>query len=598
MPCSSSSRASAGRGRCASCCRRRSRCTGRCSPTSRASPRRPRPGARRASSSRSTRSPTCALIEALVAAGQAGREIDLIVRGACILPPGIAGRHRSHPRPLDRRPLPRAFARRLLPLGRRRRRRGGLPLERRLDGSQHVRPGRGRLAGARRRRCASASSTNASFRICTTPRDAWLLRSDGTYHRGRRTASVSAQQALMRRYDAGRMTMDLILWRHAEAEDARRRRRPRPGADRARPRARPSAWRRGSRRACRRRRASSPARRCAARRRSRRSAGRRRRSTRSARARAREAVLAAAGWPDEAGAVVVVGHQPTLGLAAALALGEGDVAWQIEQGRGLLAARQGRRRRRALHAVAVARRSLAAGPSTAAGISRRRPRRRRGASASPVFDHASTSSRSRCSARGCGSAQPARQSDRRRAVVDAQRDRVGIDVVARVAGDHREAQAEQVQREARRPAAPPPSCAGRRAGRGRAGRCGAAGSARSRRRRRGRAGRRCGDGDRGARSSFPPRAARPPRPARGAPSSLPRAGAVEQRERRRRRRAAPGRRRPRSDAAARAPSRRAGRRRRRGARPSARAARSKITPWRSAPRAGLSSAMPKCVASV
>ena len=32
-----------------------------------------------------------ALIQALVAAGQAGAEIDLIVRGACMLPPGIAG---------------------------------------------------------------------------------------------------------------------------------------------------------------------------------------------------------------------------------------------------------------------------------------------------------------------------------------------------------------------------------------------------------------------------------------------------------------------------------------------------------------------------
>jgi polyphosphate kinase len=32
-----------------------------------------------------------ALIEALVLAGQAGAEIDLIVRGACMLPPGIPG---------------------------------------------------------------------------------------------------------------------------------------------------------------------------------------------------------------------------------------------------------------------------------------------------------------------------------------------------------------------------------------------------------------------------------------------------------------------------------------------------------------------------
>jgi len=31
------------------------------------------------------------LIEALIAAGQAGAEIDLIVRGACMLPPGIPG---------------------------------------------------------------------------------------------------------------------------------------------------------------------------------------------------------------------------------------------------------------------------------------------------------------------------------------------------------------------------------------------------------------------------------------------------------------------------------------------------------------------------
>ena len=32
-----------------------------------------------------------ALIHALVAAGQAGAQIDLIVRGACMLPPGVRG---------------------------------------------------------------------------------------------------------------------------------------------------------------------------------------------------------------------------------------------------------------------------------------------------------------------------------------------------------------------------------------------------------------------------------------------------------------------------------------------------------------------------
>jgi len=59
-------------------------------------------------------------------------------------------------------------------------------------------------------------------------------------------------------------------------------------------------------------------------------------------------VLKAAGWPDGAGAVVVVGHQPTLGQAVALALsgGPGDLSvkkgaiWWIESsGRGEVAVR-------------------------------------------------------------------------------------------------------------------------------------------------------------------------------------------------------------------------------------------------------------------
>jgi polyphosphate kinase len=32
------------------------------------------------------------LIEALIAAGQAGADIDLVVRGACMLPPGVPAR--------------------------------------------------------------------------------------------------------------------------------------------------------------------------------------------------------------------------------------------------------------------------------------------------------------------------------------------------------------------------------------------------------------------------------------------------------------------------------------------------------------------------
>jgi len=42
-------------------------------------------------------------------------------------------------------------------------------------------------------------------------------------------------------------------------------------------------------------------------------------------------VLAAAGWPDEDGAVLIVGHQPTLGRAAALALTGTPADWSIRK---------------------------------------------------------------------------------------------------------------------------------------------------------------------------------------------------------------------------------------------------------------------------
>lgn len=43
-------------------------------------------------------------------------------------------------------------------------------------------------------------------------------------------------------------------------------------------------------------------------------------------------VLKAAGWPDAAGTVIVVGHQPTLGAVAALALTGEAAAWRLKKG--------------------------------------------------------------------------------------------------------------------------------------------------------------------------------------------------------------------------------------------------------------------------
>lgn len=45
-----------------------------------------------------------------------------------------------------------------------------------------------------------------------------------------------------------------------------------------------------------------------------------------------EEVLRAAGWPDESESVLIVGHQPTLGEAAALALGQDESTWSIRKG--------------------------------------------------------------------------------------------------------------------------------------------------------------------------------------------------------------------------------------------------------------------------
>jgi len=45
-----------------------------------------------------------------------------------------------------------------------------------------------------------------------------------------------------------------------------------------------------------------------------------------------QSVLEVAGWPHSEGVVVVVGHQPTLGAAAALALTGAAKAWSMDTG--------------------------------------------------------------------------------------------------------------------------------------------------------------------------------------------------------------------------------------------------------------------------
>lgn len=123
--------------------------------------------------------------------------------------------------------------------------------------------------------------------------------------------------------------MDLILWRHAEAEegrdDAARRLTPK-GAKQA---VRMAQWLE-SRLPKNARVLVSPA----------------VRAQQTAEALAREAktsdqvntgaqpaeILKAVGWPDGSGTVVVVGHQPSLGATAALALTGKAAGWRLKKG--------------------------------------------------------------------------------------------------------------------------------------------------------------------------------------------------------------------------------------------------------------------------
>ena len=126
--------------------------------------------------------------------------------------------------------------------------------------------------------------------------------------------------------------MDLFLWRHAEAEDAGR------GGDleralTARGRAqaeRVAAWL-DERLADDARILVSPAKRCQQ------TVAPLGRKTTTVAAigpnATAEALLAAAGWPNgDDDTVVIVGHQPTIGEAAALAMGAAGADWQVKKG--------------------------------------------------------------------------------------------------------------------------------------------------------------------------------------------------------------------------------------------------------------------------
>jgi phosphohistidine phosphatase len=125
--------------------------------------------------------------------------------------------------------------------------------------------------------------------------------------------------------------MNLILWRHAEAEDAG------PGGDLARAltgRGRAQAERMAAwlapRLPAKARILASPALRCQE------TAAPLGRTISTVAAigpdAAPETLLGATGWPDGNETVVVVGHQPTIGQAAALAMGVAGASWQVKKG--------------------------------------------------------------------------------------------------------------------------------------------------------------------------------------------------------------------------------------------------------------------------
>lgn len=125
--------------------------------------------------------------------------------------------------------------------------------------------------------------------------------------------------------------MDLILWRHAEAELIR------PGLDDARRALTPKGERQArrmaqwlnARLADSTRIIASPALRCQQ------TAQALERKFKTVASIAPDAsvddLLVAAGWPGSSAPVLVVGHQPTLGMAAARLLAGADQAWAVKK---------------------------------------------------------------------------------------------------------------------------------------------------------------------------------------------------------------------------------------------------------------------------
>lgn len=126
--------------------------------------------------------------------------------------------------------------------------------------------------------------------------------------------------------------MDLILWRHADAEDGA------PGASDEARRLTPKGRRQAKRVAAWLRKQlpdeaqvlASPAQRAQE---TAQALTRRFKVSRQLGSAADpQSILKAAGWPGGGGTVVVVGHQPTLGQAAALALTGHATEWSVKKG--------------------------------------------------------------------------------------------------------------------------------------------------------------------------------------------------------------------------------------------------------------------------